>query len=79
MLLVPGISCAIVNYSMTINYLSTKYINDQKPISLSEQFTFKNYNITQFCYAVRLSNVTTDEASPQNEKSSDGQLVQMAS
>lgn len=51
--LVAGAQGSISNYQMTINHMSQNYIRGREPVSLSEQFRFNNYDLTNSCFVAR--------------------------
>ncbi|MDQ7020406.1 MAG: hypothetical protein Q9M91_01010 [Candidatus Dojkabacteria bacterium] len=54
--LVPGNTGAISNYSMTINHISSKYVNQKIPVTLNDTFDFNNYDLTSNTFIARTIN-----------------------
>jgi hypothetical protein len=52
-IIIPGISGAISNYSLTISHMQEKYIKGKPKVSLKDTFAFNGYNITDNCYVAR--------------------------
>ncbi len=54
-IIIPGISGAISNYSLTISHMQEKYIKDKPKVSLKDTFAFNGspYDITNNCYVAR--------------------------
>ena len=48
-----GTSGTISNYSITNNYVISKYVTGQKNVPLKNTFNFNGYDITNQCYLVR--------------------------
>jgi len=52
-IIIPGFVGAISNYSLTVNHMNKNYIKSENQVSLSERFSFNNYDITNDCYVAR--------------------------
>jgi len=52
-IITAGTQGTISNYSVTNNYVISRYVRDQKNIPLKETFNFNGYDITHQCYLVR--------------------------
>jgi hypothetical protein len=52
-IITAGTPGTISNYSITTDYVTSKYIRDKKPVPLKNTFDFNGYDITKQCYLVR--------------------------
>lgn len=53
LVLIPGLTGAVSNYSMVISHVTQNYIADKTPVTLKEPFTFNGYDLTRNCYVAR--------------------------
>jgi hypothetical protein len=52
-IIIPGVCGAISNYAMALRHMNQNYIDGKSPISLSEEFSFNNYNSIDDYYIVK--------------------------